>query len=114
LVQSRLEPPPGLVPASEDPDRLKRVVALHLSPDFVSRVADILGRHTALRVKEAQQGDRLRAGWACVAPPGSHLLARADGTVSLTLTEKVHDCRPWTFCSHPSRPASDRARSEWC
>jgi two-component system chemotaxis response regulator CheB len=123
LAQTPSEPPPGLVPESAAPDGLRRVVAfgasagglaalrvimaalpadlpaallivLHLSPDFVSRIADILGRHTALRVKEAQQGDRLRAGWVYVAPPGRHLLACADGTVSLTLTEKVHHCRP--------------------
>ena len=44
------------------------VVVLHLSPDFPSNLAHILGRHTDLNVKQAQQGDRLRAGWVYVAP----------------------------------------------
>jgi len=70
------------------------LVVQHLSPDFPSQLAHILGRHTPLHVKQAEQGDRLRAGWVYVAPPGRHLLARADGSLALTLTPKVHHCRP--------------------
>ena len=70
------------------------LVVQHLSPDFPSRLAQILGRHTDLRVKQAAQGDFIRAGWVYVAPPDRHLLARADGSLALTLTHKVHHCRP--------------------
>ncbi len=70
------------------------LVVQHLSPDFPSQLARLLGRHTALHVKQAAQGDRLRAGWVYVAPPGKHLLACADGSLALTLTHKVHHCRP--------------------
>ena len=70
------------------------LVVQHLSPDFPSQLARILGNHTPLHVKQAEQGDRLRAGWAYIAPPGRHLLACADGSLALTLTPKVHHCRP--------------------
>ena len=46
------------------------LVVQHLSPDFPSQLAHLLGRHTPLHVKQAEQGDRLQAGWVYVAPPG--------------------------------------------
>lgn len=70
------------------------LIVQHLSPDFPSQLAHILSRHTDLRVKEAEQGDHIQAGWVYVAPPDRHLLACADGTLTLTHTHKVHHCRP--------------------
>jgi len=70
------------------------LVVQHLSPDFPSQLAHILSRHTSLHVKQAEEGDRLQAGWVYVAPPGKHLLACADGTLALTTTPRVHHCRP--------------------
>jgi len=70
------------------------LVVQHLAPDFPSQLAHILSRHTNLHVKQAEQGDRLHAGWAYVAPPGRHLLVGSDRTLSLTQTHKVHYCRP--------------------
>lgn len=70
------------------------VVVHHLAPDFRSQLAEILGRHTALRVKQAEEGDRLHGGWAYVAPPAQHLVVCPDRTLSLTEAEKVHFSRP--------------------
>jgi len=70
------------------------VIVQHLSADFPSKLAQILGTRTKLRVKEAAQGDRLRAGHVYVAPPGKHLLINPDRSLSLSLTAKVHHCRP--------------------
>ena len=70
------------------------LVVQHLSPDFPSQLAHILGRHTDLHVKQAEQGDRVRTGWVYVAPPDRHLLACDDGTLALTATPRVHHCRP--------------------
>ena len=70
------------------------LVVQHLSPDFPSQLAHILGRHTDLHVKQAEEGDRIQAGYVYVAPPDRHLLACADGTLALTHTHKVHHCRP--------------------
>ena len=87
------------------------LVVQHLSPDFPSQLAHILGRHTALHVKQAAQGDRLRAGWVYVAPPGRHLLACADGSLALTATPRVHHCRPSADVLHQSVAASFGARA---
>ena len=67
------------------------LVVQHLSPDFPSQLARILGHHTPLHVKQA---DRLQAGWVYVAPPGRHLLACADGSLTLTFAPMAHHCRP--------------------
>ncbi len=58
-----------------------------LSP---SRVADIMSRRTALRVKEAQEGDRLQAGTVYVAPPAGRLMVCPDDRLSLSEAEKGH------------------------
>ncbi len=70
------------------------VVVQHLDPRHRSLMAEVLGRRTGLRVKEAREGDRLAPGTALIAPPNRHLLVNADGTVSLTQTELVHFVRP--------------------
>jgi two-component system chemotaxis response regulator CheB len=57
-------------------------------------MADILGRRTALRVKQAAEGDRFLPGTVHVAPPDRHLLVNPDGTLSLSRTELVHFVRP--------------------
>ena len=87
------------------------LVVQHLSPDFPSQLAHILGRHTDLHVKQAEQGDRIQAGHVYVAPPDRHLLACADGTLALTHTHKVHHCRPSVDVLFTSLAASFGARA---
>ena len=87
------------------------LVVQHLSPDFPSQLAHILGRHTLLHVKQAAQGDRLRPGWVYVAPPDRHLLACADGTLTLTTTPRVHHCGPSVDVLFTSVAASFGVRS---
>lgn len=70
------------------------IVVQHLSADFPSKLAHILSNRTRLRVKEASQGDRLQAGRVYVASPGKHLLITPNWSLSLSLTAKVHHCRP--------------------
>lgn len=70
------------------------VIVQHVSPEPRSELADLLSRRTALRVREAQQGDHLQAGWVYVAPSGRHLQVHPDGTLWLTLAEKVGLGRP--------------------
>ena len=69
-------------------------VVQHLDPRHRSLMAEILARRTALRVKEAAEGDRLAAGTAYIAPPDRHLLVNPDGTLSLSQTKLVHFVRP--------------------
>jgi two-component system, chemotaxis family, protein-glutamate methylesterase/glutaminase len=70
------------------------VVVQHLDPRHRSLMAEILGRRTRLRVKQAREGDCLEPGAAFVAPPDRHLLVNRDGSLSLTQTELVHFVRP--------------------
>jgi two-component system chemotaxis response regulator CheB len=70
------------------------VVLLHLMPQHPSVLAAILARRTAMRVKQAEDGDVLESGHVYVAPPDAHLLVNADGTLSLDHSPLVHHVRP--------------------
>ena len=70
------------------------VVVQHLDPRHRSLMADILNRRTNLRVKEAEDGEKLAPATVYVAPPNKHLLVNSDHTLSLTHTELVHFVRP--------------------
>ena len=70
------------------------VVVQHLDPRHRSLMAEILGKRTELRVKQAEEGDRLDPGVVYIAPPDNHLLVNSDGTLSLSHSELVHFVRP--------------------
>jgi two-component system, chemotaxis family, protein-glutamate methylesterase/glutaminase len=70
------------------------LVVQHLDPRHRSLMAEILSRRTALEVRQAEDGDAIVAGSVYIAPPDNHLLANADGTLSLTQSELVHFVRP--------------------
>ena len=70
------------------------VIVQHLDPKHRSMLADILSRHTPLRVKEAEDGEAIAPGVIYTAPPDRHLLVNGDGTLSLTRTELVDFLRP--------------------
>jgi len=70
------------------------VVVQHLDPRHRSLMADILSRRSALPVKQAEEGDKLRSSTVFIAPPNRHLLVNPDGSLSLTQSELVHFVRP--------------------
>lgn len=70
------------------------VVVQHLRRNHRSLMAEILGRRTALAVKQAEQGERIRSSVAYIAPPDRHLLVEPAGTLALTRTQLVHFVRP--------------------
>jgi two-component system chemotaxis response regulator CheB len=70
------------------------VVVQHLDPRHPSMLPEILARRCAIAVKQAQEGDPLRAGTAFIAPPDQHLLVDGDGTMSLSHSDLVHFVRP--------------------
>lgn len=86
------------------------VVVQHVSPKHESHLPKILGRRTQLRVKPAEDGERLAPGSVYVAPPDRHVLVNPDGTLSLTRTEKVRYVRPSADVLFPSLAASCRDR----
>ncbi len=70
------------------------LVVLHRPADYHGMLAEILGRHTPLRVKEAEDGETLCNGTLFLAPPDSHLLVNPGGVLSLAKSPKVHHVRP--------------------
>ena len=87
------------------------VVVQHLDPRHRSLMADILGRRTALKVKQAEQGDRVAAGTVMIAPPNKHLLVNQDRSLTLTQTELVHFVRPSADLLFESTAAAYRERA---
>lgn len=70
------------------------LVVQHLSRQYPSQLADILGQRATLTVKEAKAGDWLQPGKVYIAPPDQHLLVNPDGTLGLSHSELVHFVRP--------------------
>jgi two-component system chemotaxis response regulator CheB len=87
------------------------VVVQHLDPRHRSLMADILGRRTGLKVKEAAQGDHVAPGTVMIAPPNNHLLVNQDGSLTLTQTELVHFVRPSADLLFESTAAAYRERA---
>jgi two-component system, chemotaxis family, protein-glutamate methylesterase/glutaminase len=70
------------------------VIVQHLDPRHRSLMADILSRHTSLRVKHAEEGEPVLPGTVFIAPPNKHLLVNPGGRLSLSDSELVHFVRP--------------------
>lgn len=87
------------------------VVVQHLDPRHRSLMADILSRRTALKVKQAEEGDALSSGTVFVAPPNRHLLVNPDGTLALAQSELVHFVRPSADLLFESVAASFKDRA---
>jgi two-component system, chemotaxis family, protein-glutamate methylesterase/glutaminase len=87
------------------------VLVQHLDPNHRSMMAEILGRRTSLRVRQAADGDAIGPGGVWVAPPAFHMLVNGDGTLSLTRTELVHFVRPSADLMFDSMAAGYRERS---
>ena len=87
------------------------VVVQHLHPRYRSLMADILGRRTPLRVKQAEEAEQVSPATVYIAPPNRHLLVNPDGTLSLTQSELVHFLRPSADLLFESVAASYRERA---
>lgn len=70
------------------------VVVQHLSPNYVSHLAEILQRKVKFPVKSAEQGEKAQPGTIYIAPPDRHLLIAPDRTLALTRTALVNFLRP--------------------
>jgi two-component system chemotaxis response regulator CheB len=69
-------------------------VVQHLDPHHRSWMVEILSKHIALAVFQAQGGELPAAGTVYVAPPDRHLLVREDGSLDLSGEPRVHYVRP--------------------
>jgi two-component system, chemotaxis family, protein-glutamate methylesterase/glutaminase len=70
------------------------LIVQHLDATRPSHLAHILAQKSGLQVREAQNGEPLVCGVALVAPPGSHLVVDAEGSVLLSHLPRVHFVRP--------------------
>jgi two-component system chemotaxis response regulator CheB len=70
------------------------LIVQHLDRHHPSILAQLLGRHTAMRVCEARDGAVVEPGVIYVAPPDRHLMIDAEERISLTRGELVHYVRP--------------------
>lgn len=77
------------------------VIAQHMPATFTKSLAKQLNQHTALTVKEAQDGEILREGHVYIAPGDRHLLLKRDNPRVVRL--QINDKDPVNFC----RPSVD-------
>ena len=63
------------------------VVVQHLPPGFTTALADLLGQQSAMKVREAVEGERLECGTAYLSPAWTHLQLSEDGVIEF-LQEK--------------------------
>jgi two-component system, chemotaxis family, protein-glutamate methylesterase/glutaminase len=87
------------------------VVVQHLDPRHRSLMAEILSRRTAVKVKQAEDGEGLNLATAYIAPPNRHLLVNSDRTLSLSQSELVHFVRPSADLLFESVAASFKDRA---
>ncbi len=69
-------------------------IVQHIDPNHRSLIAEILGRHTGLRVKHVFGPERLVPGVVYLARAAHHLEVGLNGTIGLTRAEPVHHLRP--------------------
>ncbi len=67
------------------------VAVIHMPPGFTHSYAERLDRHCNIRVKEAEDGDRILPGHALLAPGGLHTEVRRSGAV---YSVRIHDSPP--------------------
>lgn len=59
------------------------VIVQHLAPQHRSRMVELIGHATTLKVKELEDGERLHSGMIYVTPPNKDAVAAEEGVVRL-------------------------------
>jgi two-component system chemotaxis response regulator CheB len=70
------------------------IIVQHISPDSENYLVHILNELKRLKVKEADEKEIPKEGFAYVAPPNYHLLVEPDHSLTLTVDERVNYARP--------------------
>lgn len=70
------------------------LVVQHLPGGFTAALAERLDGISAIRVREAAEGDRPEAGLALIAPGDRHLEVAADGSLRITDGPEVNGVKP--------------------
>ena len=70
------------------------LIVQHMPAGLTRSLADRLNSISALKVKEAEQGDQLMVGQVLVAPGGFHMVVNENGQIMLNQKAAVHGVRP--------------------
>jgi two-component system chemotaxis response regulator CheB len=83
-----------VVPGLPADGRTAYLIVQHMPAGFTRSLAERLDSLGALNVREAQEGDRLSADTALVAPGDFHVRVNQSGLIHLDQAAKVHGVRP--------------------
>jgi len=83
-----------VIPALPAMTRSPIIIVQHMPAQFTKALAERLNGQSALKVREARDGDIPRPGQVLVAPGDRHLEMAPGGTLRLTDGPPVHGCRP--------------------
>lgn len=84
----------AILPALPKGYALSVLIVQHLHPSDEGSFANHLARRTQLPVNEAHDKERIERGRIYAAPANYHMLVERDGTISLSVDEKVNWSRP--------------------
>lgn len=70
------------------------VIVQHMAEGFTKNFADWLGNAARIKVKLAEEGERIEKGKALVAPDGFHTIVRGKRTIGLVSGVPVNSVRP--------------------
>ncbi|WP_061249501.1 chemotaxis protein CheB [Leptospira alstonii] len=70
------------------------IIVQHIGPRSDGEWFRILGKLSNVKIKEAEEKEKIEPGTVYVAPPNYHLLIEKDRTLSLSISERVNFSRP--------------------
>ena len=70
------------------------IIVQHINPHSDNYFVQHLNGFSKIKVKEAQEKEKAKAGTVYFAPPNYHLLMEEDGTFSLSIEARVNYSRP--------------------
>lgn len=69
-------------------------IVQHISPKSDNYLVEILQKTSNLKIQEAEEKEKIKAGNIYIAPPNYHLLIEEDLTTSLSTEERISFARP--------------------
>jgi two-component system, chemotaxis family, protein-glutamate methylesterase/glutaminase len=70
------------------------LIVQHLHPESEGYWINLINKKSMIEVKEAENMEPIKPGYAYIAPPDYHLLVDYDETIALSKDEKVNHSRP--------------------
>jgi two-component system chemotaxis response regulator CheB len=84
----------GVLPVLPRSYRLPVAVVIHVPPGRRSLLVEVFGYHSKIRLREAEDKERVEAGVLYFAPPDYHLLFEDKSSFSLSVDDMVNHSRP--------------------